>query len=940
MENTETSSYHENPFFVLGVAPTDNADAIEQAAGDRFFDSPDGDERAYEDAKAILLTPQKRIAAELRWFCGTIASEVQAMCDCLDRGERYRSAFPNMLAEFTFLANTLPSQTPDELVKTIRRLDEIHRALTPEKLMAIVNDDREIAKFPPVQQETLQAAWEEVRVDVRRTFHALGERLGKESYVKLANDVAQRAFGKKADYGRIVETFLENYELDVSTDVEQQSGPLADLLKAIDPKNVREEELRQLESMVPALAALTQPLTAWHVAQGLVEGDLGVDIFYAVRSRAIDIYNDGHDIASSQRLMQVLKTAFPLLPEDAQKKLALDLETLEENEKAAQHSPDYDKTLAFIRETLDRFDAYPKVEKGSNEHAYENSVFYIENWCADLEPRLRRMLASASCTQEERQDLERWAALLYMTAVYFGDNCVNGKYDLPRMVEVALHDAEQEEAYARSSGDQEALKDAGEWLELLRDVQRKIQASAQEEEQKASRKTQQSRRKKARSSRPLSGRESGIFEKVRDILVEQLGIEPDEVTIDAAIIDDLGADSLDGVEIVMACEEEFNIEVPDEAIEKIHTVRDIVYYIEQSSGVETAPPAPAPRRPQPRPVSLEKPSAPPAPQSQPQRQQQTGGSKFGRLAAAALLLLAVGFGAYHIGASNSAPKAPSMMTTQATTSNSSKPIQKAAKREMKSDLSLGGLDLDMSIDDVRKTLGKENTSEQRGKFNFLLYDNVEVGTYENTVRALVSNGPSAQTKRGIHEGSTLADVQKAYGTDAMVTDYDDLKLYEYSFKSVAGNDGLLRFAVKKSDNTVKYISVRIPEDEKPATKKAAKLDPNEAAQALNDYYQGITHGDARSSYNLLSADMQKHMGSFDQFTSGYQTTLSHKLTDLTLVKQEDPYVTIGYTLTARDRTNTSRVKVQTFHCEATLSKATGSWHIVNVSAKKQSEHME
>lgn len=833
MENTETSSYRENPFFVLGVAPTDNADAIEQAAGDRFFDNPDGDERAYEDAKAILLTPQKRIAAELRWFCGTIASEVQAMCDCLDRGERYRSAFPNMLAEFTFLANTLPSQTPDELVKTIRRLDEIHRALTPEKLMAIVNDDREIAKFPPVQQETLQAAWEEVRVDVRRAFHALGERLGKEAYVKLANDVAQRAFGKKADYGRIVETFLENYELDVHDAVEMQGGALVDLLEAIDPKNVREEQLQKIETMVPTVAALTQPLTAWHVAQGLGEDDLGVGFFYKVRSMSIAANNDGDDAASALRISRLLETAFPILPEEVQKKLAEDLKTLEENEKAAQHSPDYDKIADFLGETIKLVEACPENPEGTHEHARENSLFYMKEWKQNREPRLQQMLAGASCSESEWQKINKGCAYLYMVCAALATESFFGEYPLQDIIAAALKDAKNELAYGKKAGDDDAVRDAQQWIDFFRKAKHDW---------------------------------------------EEAMAEPE--------------------------------------------------------------PEPAPRRPQPRPVSLEKPSAPPAPQSQPQRQQQTGGSKFGRLAAAALLLLAVGFGAYHIGASNSAPKAPSMMTTQATTSNSSKPIQKAAKREMKSDLSLGGLDLDMSIDDVRKTLGKENTSEQRGKFNFLLYDNVEVGTYENTVRALVSNGPSAQTKRGIHEGSTLADVQKAYGTDAMVTDYDDLKLYEYSFKSVAGNDGLLRFAVKKSDNTVKYISVRIPEDEKPATKKAEKLDPNEAAQALNDYYQGITHGDARSSYNLLSADMQKHMGSFDQFTSGYQTTLSHKLTDLTLVKQEDPYVTIGYTLTARDRTNTSRVKVQTFHCEATLSKATGSWHIVNVSAKKQSEHME
>ena len=71
------------------------------------------------------------------------------------------------------------------------------------------------------------------------------------------------------------------------------------------------------------------------------------------------------------------------------------------------------------------------------------------------------------------------------------------------------------------------------------------------------------------------------FDKVRDIVVEQLGSEADEVTLEATFIDDLGADSLDIVELIMAFEEEFNVEIPDEAAEKIKTVQDVVNYIDQ-----------------------------------------------------------------------------------------------------------------------------------------------------------------------------------------------------------------------------------------------------------------------------------------------------------------------------------------------------------------------
>jgi len=70
------------------------------------------------------------------------------------------------------------------------------------------------------------------------------------------------------------------------------------------------------------------------------------------------------------------------------------------------------------------------------------------------------------------------------------------------------------------------------------------------------------------------------LEKVKNIIVEQLGVDADEVTPEASFVDDLGADSLDTVELVMALEEEFDLEIPDEDAEKIAKVQDAVSYIE------------------------------------------------------------------------------------------------------------------------------------------------------------------------------------------------------------------------------------------------------------------------------------------------------------------------------------------------------------------------
>ena len=72
-----------------------------------------------------------------------------------------------------------------------------------------------------------------------------------------------------------------------------------------------------------------------------------------------------------------------------------------------------------------------------------------------------------------------------------------------------------------------------------------------------------------------------IFDDVRDVVVEQLSVAPDAVKLESKILEDLGADSLDVVELVMALEEKFEVEIPDSDAEKLITINDVVSYIEK-----------------------------------------------------------------------------------------------------------------------------------------------------------------------------------------------------------------------------------------------------------------------------------------------------------------------------------------------------------------------
>jgi acyl carrier protein len=76
--------------------------------------------------------------------------------------------------------------------------------------------------------------------------------------------------------------------------------------------------------------------------------------------------------------------------------------------------------------------------------------------------------------------------------------------------------------------------------------------------------------------------EKTIEQRIKDIIVEQLGVNADQVTAEAKFIEDLGADSLDTVELVMALEEEFGLEIPDEEAEKLQRVGDVIKYVEDA----------------------------------------------------------------------------------------------------------------------------------------------------------------------------------------------------------------------------------------------------------------------------------------------------------------------------------------------------------------------
>lgn len=127
------------------------------------------------------------------------------------------------------------------------------------------------------------------------------------------------------------------------------------------------------------------------------------------------------------------------------------------------------------------------------------------------------------------------------------------------------------------------------------------------------------------------------------------------------------------------------------------------------------------------------------------------------------------------------------------------------------ELSLSDVSIGEKMFNIEKKLGKPSglTITNNGKELIYRYSDLEIVIYNNMAVGLVSYGSSAVTPRGIREGDSLQKVIKKYGEDYLLSEYEDLYLYEYRFSITDKVDGILRFAVKKGTDTVDYISARV-----------------------------------------------------------------------------------------------------------------------------------
>jgi len=233
------------------------------------------------------------------------------------------------------------------------------------------------------------------------------------------------------------------------------------------------------------------------------------------------------------------------------------------------------------------------------------------------------------------------------------------------------------------------------------------------------------------------------------------------------------------------------------------------------------PEPPKPEPPKPKLAESEPPKPEPAPppipptNSTPPNNQTTDAGKKVFIGLACVLLLLFFVGGNDNKSNNiSAPSSVQTTTASPTASSIAQPTQVAEVEDTsyldaRTDLSLNGMDLGISLAEAQSKLGKPLRIEKVDGYDRHIYsDKFYIAVNDNKVNAFVTHDPKFKTLRGLHVGSTYDEIIDKYGTDSLDMTADNLTLHEYPFTTIDGEYALLRFAVNSS-NRVDYISIRI-----------------------------------------------------------------------------------------------------------------------------------
>lgn len=301
-------NYKENPFYILHMSLEDTRDAILEKADDMCFDEPERED-VIEQAKGVLLNPQRRIRAELGWLPEVSATVIEAK---IQAGFRFAESDIwglNPLARLNILLANMEDYSGKVLADCILKLDELYATMNINELWKLLNKERKRAGFPTIQEpELLKEPWQEMQAEIKHGIQACVSKLSNDEYIQISGMVATEA-AAKGKLGIVLQDYIDSYWLAQRQLYEQLCEYFHTKKEVLSTEGVPINEMR---IKVPEMGRLVKPINLYNQTMGL-EDSPGA----AVVNYGIDVYDAANDIESGEAarsLFKLIKEAYAYNP--------------------------------------------------------------------------------------------------------------------------------------------------------------------------------------------------------------------------------------------------------------------------------------------------------------------------------------------------------------------------------------------------------------------------------------------------------------------------------------------------------------------------------------------------------------------------------------------------------------------------------------------------
>jgi len=323
-----TSALHQTPFAILGVTTRDDRRRIIELAEERAFDL---DHDVCQKARSDLTNPRTRLSAEIAWLPGVSPRKASQLLDSLldsPMATREESGLPT-LAHLNLLASAFESvdaeHDTDDLSEFIQEMAYLVEDLSSDEVLRDINEDRTVSGFPQLTtSEQIEGELTERKRHYRNVIKDALDRLRPTTLVQVMVDTVDGATASGEEHAPwLVDDLVDSYEVETHDVLQKEAENVHKLIKAVrDSAHSGEAAVKPYVDKLCAVAsnwdAIAQPIQLSAKARG-IDHEPSSNLAWAIRSLAVDLFNEHNMLVPSQRLTGLLQEHFSEVPEVAER---------------------------------------------------------------------------------------------------------------------------------------------------------------------------------------------------------------------------------------------------------------------------------------------------------------------------------------------------------------------------------------------------------------------------------------------------------------------------------------------------------------------------------------------------------------------------------------------------------------------------------------------